>query len=210
MTFLGISFLWDEVTWSSIPWPALQFPDTDWDHVGGCESYSAPTFLSSEGAQAKLSKSQTPGKCLLDDAFKENKYQYHNCLHACFFPLWLTFTWDWWRCSHFICSWNVPSLTSQSILTRRSWDAGCRQPLRQETFWELAASFAVVLPSPWAQLWHGGQPLLRAALHQLTTSELHVVSWAGLVKTLPVVVICLIIHNLCFLIYLFILCGFIF
>lgn len=85
---------------------------------------------------------------------------------------------------------------------------GCRQPLGQETFWELGASLVVVLPSPCTlpvAVERRTDPL-RAPLHQVSplTSMWFLVLYE--IIRAAFVAICLIIHNLCFLIFLFLFC----
>lgn len=71
MASRGMSLAGDAAPRSSLPRPALQFPGADGDHVGSRESRSASALLCSEGAQTDLGNSQTPGKYLLGDAFRE-------------------------------------------------------------------------------------------------------------------------------------------
>lgn len=135
--------------WPSLPWPLLMFLGAGLDHVGSSESHSAAALVCSEGAQTEQSNRQTPGKYLLDDAFRENKCWHKSSLHSCFYLLWLTFAWDWCRCSHFSHSYSIPFLASQSVPITRglSVQRSTRQPLGHEAFWEPAAPLAVLLPS---------------------------------------------------------------
>lgn len=160
--------------WPSLPWPLLKFPGAEVDHVGSSESHSAAALVCSEGAQIEQGNSQTPGKYLLDDAFRENKCWHKSSPHSCFYLLWLTFAWDWCRCSHFAHSCNVPFLASQFVPITRSLSVhrSTRVQAASRAGEELAALLGASSPPCSAAaflLWDEGHTLLGAALHQISS-----------------------------------------
>lgn len=120
MVLLGVLLTEDAAMGSSLPWSVLQSPGTG-KYIGRGQPWTAPLCMCSEGARRRLSNIQTPGKYLLDGAFRENTYWHKSSPHACCCPSWLTFVWHWWRRSHFACTCNAPFLAFQSVFTRRNF-----------------------------------------------------------------------------------------